>query len=238
MQRKLNLGIAALVGILVLTTVLNLYFIRDDSGGYIVWNADEAYLFIKVARRGFYTRCIAYPWLVLSELLYAPASPDDGKLSMIVIRLTQSSVERHSFDLPYEPGIEPNFFTPLEGRIYANCPHLGGLCTWNKNHFEAATPDDKKRLDDINRLASGEIANVSGWSKRAIPPGFGGGQVVAEVGRNFSVLVNNQARTEREYPRFSIEVLRPPAAPEQILYIDETPRMVSGSAYRHAFWQF
>jgi hypothetical protein len=28
---------------------LRIYFIREDSGGYVLWNADEAYLFISIA---------------------------------------------------------------------------------------------------------------------------------------------------------------------------------------------
>lgn len=234
MHWKKKLGIAVLA-LLVSVAVLNLYFIRDDSGGYVVWNNDEAYLFIGVARRGFHTRCIGYPWAVLKEALYASPGPDDAKLTQIVIRVTGSSIEHYSFNMPDEPGIGPDLYTPLEGRIYANCPQLNGLCKWNGNRFEAASPDEQRRLDGINQLTALEIEKANGWSKRVFP-GFGR-QITANIGGSVSVRVKNEAQSIKEQPRYSVDVLRPAAEPERILYIDETPRMVSRSAYKHAFWE-
>jgi hypothetical protein len=235
MRWRTKIGIAVFFAALVAAAALNIYFIRDDSGGSLLWNGDKAYLFVGVARRGFHCSYLAYPWALAKEsLFYAPAFPADDAEWITVVEVTQSSVKRSVVDVPDpRPGIAPGEFTPLEGAIYANCPRLGGLCKWAGDHFEAASREEQQKFGGIERLSFGEFDNVNGWSERIM---LGNGrQFVVEVGGTFSILVKNHATGAREYPKISIDLVRSGGVPEQLWYLDEAPRSVSRSAYKRAF---
>jgi hypothetical protein len=166
----------------------------------------------------------------LTQSLHAPLSPDDQCISVTVIRITESSVERHVVDVAdTRPGSGPGFYTPIEGQIYANDPDLGGLSKWAGDHFVAATDEERKRLSNIDHLTLPDIDNVNGWSKRGL-----GGQYTVAVGNKFSLLARNEATT-REYPRISIYLLRPAQAPERLWHLDQTPHTVSRSVYKRTF---
>ena len=42
---KIPVAIGIIAAILLFAASFNLYYLRDDSGGQLLWNADEAYLF-------------------------------------------------------------------------------------------------------------------------------------------------------------------------------------------------
>ncbi|HXM62870.1 MAG TPA: hypothetical protein VN950_18555 [Terriglobales bacterium] len=227
-------SVTAFLAALVVAAVLNIYFIRNDGSGDLLWNADEAYLFTGVTRRGLHTSYLAYPWVLFAEFFYAPPPPDDQSVSVTVIRVTQSTVERHLVNVADpSPGTTPGEYTPFEGRIYANCPKLGGLCKWTGEGFEAATTDEQRGFGGIEHLKVLEIDNVNGWSKRGMPGN--GNQFIADIGGKFSLLVRNEAGDARQYSRISIYLQRPGRVPERIWYLDGTPQWVTRSAYEHAF---
>src|SRR2546429_9170340 len=63
-------AIAILGAAIVAAVSLRIYFIREDSGGYVLWNADGAYLFISVARRGLHVSYPEYAGGALEQLLH------------------------------------------------------------------------------------------------------------------------------------------------------------------------
>jgi hypothetical protein len=92
---KLTLLVAVLMigaGVLVFG---KMYFIRNDSGGNLLWNGSEAYLFIDVRHRGFQIGYLEYPWIVAKELLYGVRAPDDQRTSVTVVHITASGVARN-----------------------------------------------------------------------------------------------------------------------------------------------
>lgn len=214
---------------------MRVYFIRKDTGVELLWNRDEAYLFISVVPRGFHVRYVGYPFVWFSQFLYAVPSTDDARISVTVIRVTQSSVESHVVAVVDNgPGSIPDSNTPIEGHIYANYPGLGGRSRWFDDRFVAANEAERQRLGDIDHLTTYDIDNVNGWSKRNISLGMGGQSTVV-VGSKFSLLVKNEATSEREYPRMSINLLRPGRAPERLWYLDGSPHRVSRSVYERTF---
>jgi hypothetical protein len=53
------LSIVPLLALLALTT-LKIYFVQSSTGGSLIWNANEAYLFIPVAQQGYRMSCLGY----------------------------------------------------------------------------------------------------------------------------------------------------------------------------------
>jgi hypothetical protein len=109
---KLTVLVAVLVigvGVLVLGKI---YLIRDDSGGELLWNGSEAYLFMGVSHRGFQIGYLEYPWVVLKELLYGVRGPDDQRTSVTVVHITASGVDRHVVEaLDEEQANTPDLYT-------------------------------------------------------------------------------------------------------------------------------
>src|SRR5438132_3733926 len=76
-KSKAIVAVASLAAATVAAS-LRIYFIREDSGGYVLWNADGAYLFISVARRGLHVSYPEYAWVVLEQLLHGGRDSDDN----------------------------------------------------------------------------------------------------------------------------------------------------------------
>ncbi len=216
-----------------------IYNLRERAGGSVLWNADEAYLFIFVTREGLPVSFLRYPWFFIKGRLGAVDLPDDESRSLVVMRVTSSGVEHHPVKVEgREPASGPGMFTPLEGRIYANYPALGGLCWWAGDHFEQATQEERLRLDGIDRLTVPDIDNgEGGWSRR----GFGIGPVDntfrIEVGEEFGLSVTDVAPTPNGTGNgsVSIDLLYPGKAPKRIWEFDARMALVSRTEYQHIF---
>jgi len=222
------------VAILAAATVaasLRIYFIREDSGGYVLWNAGEAYLFISVARRGLHVSYPEYAWVVLEQILHGGRDADDNLSSLMVIRITPTTVERHVVD----PGTGRDLYTPFEDRIYANCPDIGGLCRWAGDHFERATEEEQRKLDGINRLIQRDIDDENGWSKHGLGPAPVDYKFTIKADDKFELSVSNVVAKKYGYGSVSVDLLRPAQVPERIWYLDGNPRRVSKAEYDREF---
>jgi len=162
MRNKLKLTVlaAVVIGLVVTLVFGKLYMTRDDSGADLLWNPNEAYLFVTVAHRGFRIRYLEYPWVVLKELLYGVRGPDDQRTSVTVVHITADGVERHVEAWDQDQANTPDLYTPFEGRIYAN--YRGSLGKWTGNKFEMATAEEQRRLDGTNRLVATDIDKGAG----------------------------------------------------------------------------
>lgn len=225
-----------LVSVLVIAIMAfgfgKIYAIRDDCGGDLLWNADEAYLFIGVARRGFRISYLEYPWVMLKESLYGVRLPDDQRTSVTVVHITASGVEQHVVEMLDErPANTPILYTRLQGNIYANCG--GNLCKWTGNKFEAATEQEQRRLDGTSQLVEKNMED--GWSQRT----FGGAptdyQLAVDVGQTFKLGVTNKLLDRTRRSIVSVDVVRPERSPEAIWHLDGRSRRVSKSEYEQAF---
>jgi hypothetical protein len=234
----------------VAASALRIYFIREDSGGDVLWNANEAYLFIGVSRRGAHVSYLQYPWMIFKEYVGGVRLPDNERGSVTVIQVTPSGVEQHIVEVANtSPGSGPGEYTPFEGRIYANCPALGGLCRWAGDHFERATEDESTRLvsssfpdskgwsNRVFGLTSWPLDNLGGWSKRAIGAGPANtfARLTADVGGRFTLSEKSDPLDHTGYAAVSIYVQRPSQTPERIWYLDGHPRRVSKAEYELTF---
>ena len=126
--------------------------------------------------------------------------------------------------------------TPMDGRIYVNFPELGGLCWWATDHFEAATEDERRRLDGINRLKEGDFDNgVNGWSKRRFGPATRDNGFTLHVGDKFGLSIDGLAAKENTNGTVSIDLLRPAKTPERIWDFYARRGRISKAEYQHLF---
>src|SRR5256885_5982410 len=115
-QAMIVVGVIVIAG-LALAATSTLYYLREDSSGQMLWNGDEAYLFMTVARRGVRVRVLDYPWMVLSEWLRAPCFPTDQRVFLTVIHVTPAGSERHLGQVVEQTADTPHFFTPIDQTI-------------------------------------------------------------------------------------------------------------------------
>lgn len=238
MSRKPKRLIAVVIAAAVIAAAsFNAYFIREDTGGILIWNANEAYLFFNITSRGHYVKWLRYPWFSIKEYLGAIEDPDDDRGSLIVVRVTSFGVERHILKVENRgPGSGPNFITPLEGHIYANYPAVGGLCRWAGDHFEPATQEERRRLDGINRLTVSNIDHDDmGWSKRGLGGGLQDNRFTIDVGDKFQLSITSLAERNDTNGAVSIDVLRPGQPPKRIWDFQARRGMVSWAEYKLTF---
>lgn len=221
--------IVAIVAVAIAVSVsFNVYFIRTDAGGFVLWNDKEAYFFIGRDTRGHHVKWIAYPFIVAKEMLGDSEDADDDRGSIAVIHVTPSGVERHDIEqVDRRQGTGPSMFTPLEGRIWANWPTLGGLCWWAGNHFEQATQEERRRLDGINHLTNNGFKSENGWSK----DGVSGQIYTIKVGDEIELIVD----ATEGHGAISIDLRKRGGGQTRVFSLDVGAGRVSGSEYRNAF---
>jgi hypothetical protein len=97
---KAILAIVVLLAVVVLAWAWNfaeLHFIREDGGGgTVLWNADEAYLFVYDFPDGFVLTIPQYFAEPIREYFHAPVIPVDSKRILTVLHVTSSGMDRHS----------------------------------------------------------------------------------------------------------------------------------------------
>lgn len=229
---KVTIVATILLGAMVAAASLKLYFIHDDDGDDLVWNSNEAYLFMGVARRGYRISYMEYPWATLKGLLSGVRLPDDERTSVTVVHITASGVEHHVVEMPDEPPANtPNFYTPVRGYIYAN--YRGSLYKWTGNKFQTATAEEQRQLDGTNRLD--ETNMDKGWSKRGFGEASTDYQFVVDVGQTFKLEVTNKLLGRGWRGALSVDVVRPGQNPERIWYLDGHSRRVGRAEYEASF---
>ena len=88
-----------IVAVILIAAAFHIYFLREYAGGWLLWDASEAYLFVDVIREGYHVSYIGYPWFAAKEYFGAVESPLDSHAALVVIRVGSSGVERHVLKL-------------------------------------------------------------------------------------------------------------------------------------------
>ena len=236
--------ILALVALATLSaSLVNWHGLRQGAGGLGLWNSNEAYLFLFVEYDGYHYSYLRFPWIIVKNYLGAVDSPNENRAALLVVRVTDTEVERHIFPLRLNggPGSDPQRFTPIDGKIYAYYPKLGGLVRWAGDHFERETfknePWDRKTelFPGHNRLTLNDFENdANGWSRRALGHVILGKQLTINVGGKFQLSVS-RVGNGTEDNRFLISLIRPGKIPETLLDFDSIWGWVSKGEYEWAF---
>lgn len=232
MKRKIAVWIS-LIALIVIASFLRIHIVRSDSGGTVLWNDHEAYLFLGAGNVGYEFSYLEYPLVRLKEYFYAPPIPSDKTLFMKVIHVTVSSLDARI--VPLEKPAGPAFLTPTDETFYAMCPGAV-LCKWNGTGFVPATKEEAYEFGGLGRLIRTDIdgKTINGWSARYT--GWAPGrQFEVNVGGEFTISAVNRAKEPREYPNTTITLLRP-GEPPQILYnVDGAPHWASKAEYFRDF---
>jgi hypothetical protein len=115
MPKRRKKAIILLVILAILFVVLApIYYIRDDSGGYLIWGHDQAYVFMTVVHRGYRMNCLRPVAAFVKELIpFETFSQDDMGSSVIVFRIAPGNLQRFDFEnmnLDSPDGIGQNIY--------------------------------------------------------------------------------------------------------------------------------
>jgi hypothetical protein len=155
-------GVVLVAAAFIASIVGKVYFIQEYSGGQLLWNNDQAYLFIGIGQDGWRVSYLEYPWMIFKEYVRVGVPRDDEHGVLTVIRITPSAIERHTVNQNKDPGMGADLFTPSGDHVYANCPFLGGLCVWAGDHFARASEEDQRKFDGITNLSPDIDTDLNG----------------------------------------------------------------------------
>ncbi|SRR6266567_4520333 len=161
--------VAALVLVLLVLTLgfFEFHIVGDSvQDGVLLWNSDEAYLFIGWGRSGYHFTGFEYLLAYVPAYFGVPRTVDDNRLSMVVFRITPTTVEKYVTE-PYQMDRGFLAYVPRDKTIYA---YDGGamLWKWAGTRFETVTPEEQRRLalDQKAFYSKGDYTNLEGWSSR------------------------------------------------------------------------
>lgn len=225
MRRTIIWAVVTVAAVSLLASV-NIYYVRSGADGDLLWNAHEAYLFLKVYRLGWRLTYLQYFGEALKRLFGVATPFVDKRASTIVVRLSPEVVEDYAVE-------DPSFdiYTPYERSIYAN--HEGELWKWSATHFEPASTEEQQVFKSAQHSFAPDFDNVNGWSKRCCVLSRGSGSFKFDVsvgGKMFSLVANRTASN-----RVSIDLVRAGQVPQTIWYLDEKQHNVSNGEYEKLF---
>jgi hypothetical protein len=210
-----------------LSAVLRTYRVRLNGDADLVWNADQAYLFIGVTSWGYRLNYLQYVGDLLKERLGGVTSADDARHAVIVFRLTPEAIQRHN-----AADISLDFYTPFENNIYAN--RQGEMWTWAGDHFEKASPEKRAKFESSGRQLEPTFTNIDGWSKQNSIFGgkFGKTDFEVKLGSGPLKVIANSDQSKGQ---LSIDLLRPGQSPERVWELDGRTRKITEAEYNEIF---
>jgi hypothetical protein len=211
------------------------YLTLDGAHGTILWNANEAYLFIDIRRIGHEMSVVRFPLFWIASRLGVVSEANDESGRLVVIRVSGSEVNQHEQGISYRPpGAEPGQYTPRQGRIYANYPALGGLCFWSGDHFEPAPAEQRRGFNGINGLTQKDFD--LGWASRefTVGPGDADDRSTIDVGNNFRLVVSDLSAKDADRT-LSVDLLRSGQRAARIWSVDLHWGRIRGMEYTRIF---
>lgn len=222
--RTLLLTVALVV--VFVSSVKTLYFTDDSAKATLLWNANEAYIFVNEGELGYRVSYLEYIGEFLKEYFMGTPQVNDKRFSVIVLHLTSASIQRNEID-----NIDFDLFTPIEGTIYAN--HEGALWKWSGTHFVRTSAEEQQRLGGFGTLSASNWTNVHGWSRRCGILSQSEREVTLPLtlgGKPLTILSKQGPGRDQ-----SLDLLRPNQASERIFYAGNRARKISKSEYEQTF---
>lgn len=250
-SKKIKFGVLiAIAIILILSFFLKAYWIRNESGGWLFWNTEDAYIFINVRVDGFRPTYLGLVGQEIEAIFpFGAPTPDEKHLSVLVLHVTLGGVKQYTIDNCWL-GSGPE---PFHGELYAANMITGKDMKWSYDHFEPISEEKQLSLQAALRgdnnyfksTAGPSYDHVEGWSKRTVAGNFiyktennrtvsienDSRLTIKVAGQNLTFLMNSGFVTRHGY----IDLVRSGQPPERIWRWDEYPHLVSRAEYDRIF---
>ena len=214
---------------LMVSLFFDLHLTDDAAGGKMLWNSQEAYLFVALSRDGYHLTPFHYLLASVPAYLGVPRTRDDTRSFTIVFRITPTGVEEH-----VAPDIGFRAYIPRGETIYAW--DGGPLWKWAGTQFERASPEEQQTiiLDENILFSKKDYVNVDGWSMRHSLRGWPSKSEIELAGKPVIFLskANDRPTTKEE---IALEVQLPGGTPQTILHAMSWPHLVSKPEYDRTF---
>jgi hypothetical protein len=233
-KRTIQALALSLVGLLIIALFFQLHLVRDSAeDGVLLWNSQEAYLFVGWGRSGYHLSCFEYLLAYVPAYFGVPRTVDDNRLSMIVVRITPTSIEQHVAE-PYKMYRGFLAYVPRGNTIYAY-DGSATLWKWTGTHFETATLDEQRELalDEKTLASKTDYTNVNGWSARH---SFTARPAKSEIELQGKPLIFF-TKVKDSGSEVSLDLQLPGRAPQMMLWTRNAWHLVSKSEYDRIFKQ-
>jgi hypothetical protein len=158
MRRAWVAWFLAVSAVSIAASLVPTYRVRvKDTRSQLLWNADEAYLFIGTRLTGWRFSYLRLVGEVALASIQVTTPPQASKPSIVMLKITAATVERHVLE---NADMVWPAFTLFEHKI-----HYGVLWQWTGSNFDPLTPEERRRYLDAH-VADGGFQNIDGWSNR------------------------------------------------------------------------
>lgn len=149
-----------LIGMVIIVSMgaQKTYYVRDNANADILWDTDEAYLFIRTSVTGYRLRRIGYPYEMLREHLGIVRNPDNKRHSLLIFKIRPRMVTKYIAE-----DVAVSGYVPVDNAIYMNTE--GVPLKWTGDHLEPANRVDSNRLSEVENEYKPGFSNVRGWSE-------------------------------------------------------------------------
>ena len=231
--------IVLLVVLAVTATILarlRMYYVKSGAIANLLWNSNEAYVFINDFRSGYSFSYLGYLSEVVREVFPFGASPPERQhFCMIVLHITPETTERHVVD-NFHAGSPP--FVVGQNIYAGNLSAETGPTKWSGTYFEPMTSEEYKAVQDAQHGGGIPISpsydNFGGWSRRmvdVVSPESDAKITMEIAGKQLSLLAHSGAKDHEAY----IDVTRPGQPPDRMWHLNERSQRVSKATYNQIF---
>ena len=151
-------GVLSLALLLVILSFFRIYYIGGDGTCDLLWNQNEAYLFVHGTRLGYTPSYLGYVGEMAREYFGVVPSPDERHPFTTVVRVSPLGLQR------YEASEIFYRVTPLEESLYVAHYNDSELWKWVKTHFEKVSAEEQRKVGGTDRLSKVDFTAENGWS--------------------------------------------------------------------------
>lgn len=225
-------------------TLPKVYHVVNRQNGDLIWNSNDAYVFISVAQYGYRSSYLGFLIEIVKEIFpFGASAPTKKHFHVVVLHITPEAIQHYSID-DFQIG-SPAYAMGQD--LYAgNLVGLDGPMKWSGTHFEPASAAEQKEILDAYKKGkistSPSYDNIDGWSRRPVagPVISNSPNVATEKNAEVTVGLRGMPMTFTMNSGFVdheafIDLSRPGKSPEKIWHLSERPERFSGATYKQLF---